>query len=514
MQRRGKVLIGLMMTMGLAAMDSTIVATAIPSVVRDLGGFTLFAWVFSIYVLMQAVTIPIYGKLADLFGRKPLLLIGTLIFLGGSALAGMSPNMLALIAFRGVQGIGAGAIMPLVSTLAGDLYDVRERARIQGWLSSVWGISAIIGPAIGGFFAEYASWRWIFYVNIPLGALAIGLIIAFLHEDVTHRAHRIDYAGAALLAGGTGLIIFAALEGGVGWAWLSAPSALVLGLAALLLGAFVWRERRAAEPIMPLWVFRRRVLVGANLATLALGLLSIGVTSFLPTYAQGVLGVDAVTAGFLLAAMSISWPIASALSGRLYLRIGFRDAALIGAGLAVAAGGIFLALGPGAPPVLAGLGSFVMGAGLGLLSTPLLVGIQTVVGWNRRGVVTGANMFGRQLGQAVGAAIFGSIVNVALFTWLQRAPAAIAGEVPADSNTVTQVLGGKGAGALSPAAAAYVRDGLATAMHLVFAAQVIIALASVIILLLTPRRFDPLPFAEDEPAPPQSLSAPPEVAPV
>lgn len=503
------------MTMGLAAMDSTIVATAIPSVVRDLGGFTLFAWVFSIYVLMQAVTIPIYGKLADIFGRKPLLLIGTLIFLGGSALAGMAPNMIMLIAFRGVQGIGAGAIQPIVSTVTGDLYNVRERARVQGWLSSVWGISAIIGPAIGGFFAEYASWRWIFYVNIPLGALALGLIAAFLHEDVGHRAHRIDYTGAALLAGATGLIIFAALEGGVGWPWLSAPSALVLGLAALLLVAFIWQERRAAEPIMPLWVFRRRVLVGTNLATLALGLLSIGVTSFLPTYAQGVLGVDAVTAGFLLGAMSISWPIASALSGRLYLRMGFRNAALIGTVLAVAAGAIFLALGPGAAPWLAGLGSFVMGAGLGLLSTPLLVGIQTVVGWNRRGVVTGSNMFARQLGQAVGAAIFGSIVNATLFAWLQQAPASIAGQVPANSNTITQVLGGNGTGALTPAAATYVRDGLATAMHLVFIALVAIALATIVVLLLTPRQFDPLRFAgEDDPAPPQSAPAAPEVAPV
>ncbi len=496
---RGRVLVGLILTMALTAMDTTIVATAIPSIVRDLGGFSLFAWVFSVYVLMQSVMIPVYGKLADLYGRKPVLLAGVVIFLTGSVLSGMAWNMIALIAFRGLQGIGAGAIQPMVLTVAGDLYTVQERARIEGWLSSVWGISAVIGPAIGGLFAEYVSWRWIFYINVPLGALAMFVIITYLHEDVARRRHRIDFAGAALLAGGVGLFIFGVLEGGVHWAWLSTPSLSVFAIAAAVLAAFVWREGRAAEPMVPPWVFGRRLLIGANLTTVTLGLLSIGLTTFLPTFAQGVIGVDAVVAGFILAAMSIGWPVSSAMSGRIYLRIGFRDTALIGAGLTLISGLVFVSLPASSPAWPAALGSLIMGAGLGLLSTPLLVGVQSVVGWNRRGVVTGANLFTRQIGQAVGAAIYGSVANSALAGWLAHPPASIAGQLPPSLNDASQVIGGN-APNLSGAAAEYVRQGLYLATHRVFLGLTIVAVAAIVLLLLTPRRFEWLRFEGDEPA--------------
>lgn len=495
---RGRVLLGLVLAMGLAAMDTTIVATAIPSIVRDLGGFSLFAWVFSIYVLVQAVSVPIYGKLADLYGRKPLLLFGTITFLGGSVLSGISWNMVSLILFRGVQGIGAGALTPIIFTVVGDLYTIQERARIQGWLSSVWGISAVIGPAIGGFFVEFASWRWIFYINLPLGLVAIFMIVSSLHESVERRPHHIDYLGAALLTVGVGLLIFATLEGGVGWPWLSPQTALFLLVATLALAGFVWQERRAAEPMLPLWVFTRRLVLGANLATFVLGLLAIGLTTILPTFAQGVMRTDAVVAGFILAVMSISWPIASAFSGRFYLRMGFRDAALIGAGLTVAAGLVFVALPANASPWLATLGSLTMGAGLGLLSVPLVVGVQSVVGWNRRGVVTGSNMFARQLGQALGAAVFGGILNAALANWLQHASGAFAAQLPANVNDVSNVLGGSGSLGLSAAAVAYLRQGLYVASHQVFIALTLVAVLGVLVLLWTPRRFDTLTFAEEE----------------
>jgi EmrB/QacA subfamily drug resistance transporter len=494
---RRKVLIGLLLSMALAAVDVTIVATAIPSIVRDLGGFSLFAWVFSIYVLAQAVTIPVYGKLADLYGRKPVLTAGILIFLAGSMLSGLAWSMTALILFRGLQGLGAGAIIPMVSTVAGDIYTVEERARIQGWLSSVWGIAGVTGPAVGGFLTAYLSWRWIFYLNLPIGALALYMILTNLHEDVPRRAHRIDYPGAILLAAGAGFFIFGTLEGGVRWAWTSLSSLSVFAAAAIFLTAFVWQERRAAEPMLPLWIVRHRLLMGANLTTSAIGLLAIGLTTFVPTYAQGVLGASAILAGFVLAAMSLSWPVTSALAGRLYLRIGFRDTALIGAVICLASGLVFVSLPETAALGLPALGCFIMGAGLGFLSTPMIVGVQSVVGWNRRGVVTGANMFSRQIGQAIGVAVYGSLANAVLADRFRDAPVAIAAELPGDVNATSDVF--DGGSTLSAAAETYIRHGLYLASERVFWALTVVAVACIVVLLLTPRRWQPLRFPDDDP---------------
>ncbi|MEO7937134.1 MAG: MFS transporter, partial [Burkholderiaceae bacterium] len=321
------ILAALMMTLMLAAMDITIVSTAIPQIVGDLGGFALFAWVFSIYLLAQTATIPIYGKLADTFGRKPILIVGTVIFLLGSVASALAWNMVALIVFRGLQGLGAGSIIATVNTLAGDLYSVRERARIQGWLSSVWGVAAMIGPLLGGAFADYASWRWIFLINLPIGVVSIMLIARFLHEKPNHRRHRIDFAGAGLMLVAGASLIFALLQGGQAWPWFSSPSLLVFALAAVLIAATVVVERRASEPIMPGWLWRQPVLACTNLAMIGMGLAMIGPSTYLPIFGQSVLGLGAIAAGFVLASMSIGWPVASSLSGRLYLRIGFRDTA-------------------------------------------------------------------------------------------------------------------------------------------------------------------------------------------
>jgi EmrB/QacA subfamily drug resistance transporter len=495
---RRNVLVGLMLTMALVAMDTTVVATAVPSIVQDLGGFSQFTWVFSIYVLAQAVTIPIYGKLADLYGRKPILLTGIGIFILGSVLSGVAWNMFALIAFRGLQGIGAGAIQPVVTTVAGDLYTVKERARIQGWLSSVWGIAGVVGPAFGGFFAQYLTWRWIFYINVPLGALAVIMIWKFLQESVERKQHKIDYGGSMLLAFGLGALIFGVLEGGVRWAWLSQTSVIIFAASAALLLAFIMQERRAPEPTVPLWDYGRRVLLGANLATASLGFLSIGLTTFLPTFAEGVLGVSALFAGFVLSAMSISWPIASAFSGRAYLRIGFRDTALTGSIICLIAGISFFLLPASVPVWLVVLVTFLIGAGFGFMSTPLIVGVQSLIGWNRRGGVTGANLFSRQLGQALGAAIYGSIANAVLLGKLNDAPASLSGQLPTTLNDASEALNSNSSG-LSAAAEAYLRDALYQATHQVFFAIAIIATLTVLVLLATPRIFERLHFADDAP---------------
>jgi EmrB/QacA subfamily drug resistance transporter len=412
---RRAVVAALMLAVGLAAVDATIVATAIPQIVADLGSFSLFPWIFSIYLLTNAVTVPIYGRLSDVFGRKPILLVGIAGFLVGSVLCALSWSMVALIAFRGVQGLAAGAILPTTTTIVGDLYEPAERGKIQGYISSVWGVTAILGPAIGGLFAQYWTWRGIFWLNLPLGLGAAWLIHGHLHEHVQRRSHRIDYAGALSLTVACTLLILALLEGGVSWSWTSPVSIGLFAASAALLVVFVRIERTVSEPILPLWIFERRTLVAGNLAGLAIGAILIGQSSYVPTYAQKVVGVGAVLAGFAMASMTIGWPIAATLAPRVYMRVDFRRTAILG-GVITIAGCLLLAtfVGEHSPLWHVAFASFVLGVGMGFASVSTVVAVQSVVGWNRRGVVTGSNMFIRTLGSAVGIAVFGSIANARL----------------------------------------------------------------------------------------------------
>jgi multidrug resistance protein len=484
---RRPVLIALMVAMTLSAMDSTIVATAIPQVVGDLGGFSLFSWVFSAYLLTQTVSIPVYGKLADLWGRKPVLIIGAVIFLAGSALSASAWSMISLICFRGLQGLGAGSIMATVNTLAGDLYDLEERGRVQGWLSSVWGVSAVVGPALGGSLAQYVSWRWIFVINLPLGAAAIVLIARYLHERVTRTRHRIDAAGAVAILLAAGALIFGLVQGGVAWPWWSVPSAAVFAVALAATAAAVLAERRAAEPIVPPWFWRRRVLSGSGLAALGLGLLVIGPFTFLATYGQAVLGLGAVAAGAVLATMSIGWPLASAVSARFFLGLGFRDTEITGAVICFAGIGAFL-LPAGAGTVwLPVLSSFVLGFGLGLISVCTVVAPQSTVRWEQRGVVTGVVMFCRYLGQSLGAAVFGAIFNAALGSRLRAAPAGLRATLPHQVNQVGPAL--TRAGPPGDAAARYLRSAITAATHDVYLALAAVAVATLLVSLVVPRRF-------------------------
>ena len=423
---RGPVLVSLMLSTGLVAIDSTIIATAVPSIVANLGGFAQFPWLFSVYLLAQAVTIPIYGKLADLFGRKPVMLVGIGLFLLGSVLSGAAWSMPALIAFRAVQGLGAGAVQPMSLTIAGDLYSTAERGKVQGYLGAVWGTSAVVGPTLGGVFSEYLSWRWIFFVNVPLCLLAAWALVRNLHEQVTRRRHTLDYAGAALLSAGCTLLILGLLEGGEAWRWVSTPGIAVPVGGALLVGAFLLVERRAAEPVLPLWVFRRRMLVTSTLVSLGVGAVLIGLTSYVPTYVQGVLGTGPLVAGFALATLTLGWPVSAWQSSRVYLRLGFRTTALIGSAVTILGAALTALLTAHATVVEVGAVCFVAGAGLGLVAGPALIAAQATVGWSQRGVVTGTNMFGRSMGSAVGVAVFGAIANATLDAGSRRPPADLA----------------------------------------------------------------------------------------
>jgi EmrB/QacA subfamily drug resistance transporter len=458
---RGPILLSVMLSVGLVAIDSTILATAVPAIVDDLGGFAQFPWLFSIYLLAQAVCMPIFAKLSDLVGRKPVMLAGIALFVLGSVLCGLAWSMPALIVFRAVQGLGAGAVQPTAMTIIGDVYSVAERAKVQGYTASVWAIASVVGPTLGGVFVDFLDWRFIFFVNVPLGALAAWVLARRFHEGVTRQLHRIDYAGAVLLAVGTSLLVLGLLEGGVLWRWSSVPSVAVLagGVAAVV--AFALVERRAAEPIIPPWVLRSRLLNTTNLASLAVGVMLIGLTSYIPLYVQGVLGQNALVAGFALAALTLGWPISAASAGRIYLRIGFRGTALIGSGILLAGAALLVLLSPDSSVWQVGATCFVVGLGMGLVASPTLIAGQSAVEWNVRGVVTGTNLFARSMGSALGIAVFGALANASL----------------------ARSSGGK----VSTTAAGIPAPALDAALHTVFLGSAAVAVVLLVAVALMPR---------------------------
>ncbi|MFF0890681.1 MFS transporter [Streptomyces sp. NPDC003456] len=473
---RSAVVAALMLSMALAALDATVVSTAVPQIVGDLGGFSVFSWLFSGYLLAVTVTLPVYGRLSDTFGRKPVLVVGSVLFLLGSLLCALAWNMGALIAFRVVQGLGGGALQGTVQTLAADLYPLEDRPKIQAKLSTVWAVSAVAGPGLGGVLAAYADWRWIFLVNLPIGAVALWLIVRHLHEPerdpVPHA--RVDRAGALAVFACGGVLLTALVQGGVAWPWLSPPSLGLFGAGLALAAVVVLVERRAADPIIPGWVWRRRTIAAVNLALGALGLLMVAPTVFLPTYAQSVLGLAPVAAGFVLSVWTLSWPVSAALSQHVYRRIGFRDTALLGIGAAALVLFAFPFLPyPGhawQPTVL----MLLLGAALGLFQLPLIVGVQSTVGWAERGTATASVLFCRQTGQTIGAAVFGAVANGVLAARLGGS---------GDLDSVTRALDG----GVAPQAT---RRAIADAVHAVYlGAAGAAALAFVLLLLLAPRKF-------------------------
>ncbi|MEU4320160.1 MDR family MFS transporter [Nocardia fluminea] len=411
---RGPVLASLILATGLVALDSTILATAVLSITDSLGDFTLFPWLFTSYLLAQAVTVPIYGALADTFGRKPVMLFGIAVFALGSLLCGLASSMLALIVFRAVQGIGAGAIQPTTMVIAGDLYTLAERATIQGYLAGVWAVASVTGPLLGGICADYLGWRWIFLVNLPLAALAAWMLVRNFDESVPRRGRGIDWAGAVLLTLGAGTLVLGLLEGGHAWAWGSPVGVAVFGCAGLSLTLFVVVEARTTHPILPLWVFTRRVVLASSVAAVLGGALLFAFTTYVPMFNQGVLGSSALVAGLVTGALTLGWPLAAARAGKVYLRFGFRTCAVLGSTVAALGAATTLLLDEQSALWQVAASCFVVGAGMGLVATPTLIAAQTSARWAERGVVTSATMFARSLGSAVGVAVFGAIVNARL----------------------------------------------------------------------------------------------------
>jgi EmrB/QacA subfamily drug resistance transporter len=404
------VFIALMLGMFLAALDQSIVSTALPTIVGDLGGLNHLSWVVTSYLLASTLSTPIYGKLGDMYGRKPVFLVAILIFLAGSMLAGLSESMGELIGFRALQGIGAGGLMVGAQAIIADIVPPRERGRYMGLIGSVFAVAFVAGPLIGGFFVDNLSWRWVFYVNVPIGALAVVIVITRLHLHTPHTRHRIDYLGAALLSGGVGALILLATWGGTEYAWGSNEIVGLGIVGVVLLAVFVWWERRATEPILPLQLFRSRIFSVANAMGFTIGMAMFGAIIFIPLFLQVVYGASATGAGLRMVALMVGLLSASILSGRAITRIGrYRPFPI--AGTAVLVVGMFLLslLGVDTPPWVASAYMVVVGVGLGLVMQVLVLVVQNDSRPEEIGVATASATFFRGVGGAFGVALFGTI---------------------------------------------------------------------------------------------------------
>lgn len=408
------VMIALMTATFLTALDIMVVGTAMPTVIGQLGGLSLYTWVFTAYLLTSTVTVPIYGKLADLYGRLPVFFTGVAIFLIGSALCGLAQSMEQLVAFRAVQGLGAGAVQPLVVTMIGDVFSIQQRARFTALFGAVWGISSVIGPFIGGTLTEAVSWRFIFYVNIPIGIVACLLLARYYPERAAHRSPSIDVKGAVLLTVGLTGMLLALTPGRAGTGVDPATFLLLAVPSALVLAAFVAVERRAQDPMLPLTIFRiPAITVGATVSLLTSAAL-FGLTSFIPLWEQGVQGGSATTAGLLLMPLSVCWSIGSFAGGKVIMHFGFRPCLLAGVGCILAGCAPFPAINPDWPLWLVGGLGAVVGIGLGFTSLASTVAAQNSVGWEQRGVATSTNLFARTVGGGIGVTLLGAVLTSGL----------------------------------------------------------------------------------------------------
>lgn len=463
---RAWVLLAAVLTIFMAAVESTIVATAMPTIVGILGGFHLFSWVFAAYLLSQAVTVPIYGRLADLYGRKHTFFFGISLFLAGSVLCGFAWNMATLVVFRAIQGLGAGAIMTLAMTIVSDLYTPAERGQVQGQISSAWGIASVAGPIVGAFLVQHLNWAMIFWVNIPVG-LAAMLILALTYKDeLRPRLHRIDYLGSVLLMLGTGALLLALVQASeLGILWV----AVLVLVSAVTLTVFFLHERIVAEPIVPLHMWKDRILAVCSFLSLMISVVMMSTTVFLPTYVQGVMGYGPLVAGFALTAMTISWPLAAMVSGRAIAHAPYRGLVISG-GIGLLLGAIMLVmLTPERGPIWAGAAAILTGTGMGFCNVTLLVASQASVSRSHRGLATSSVMFMRMFGQALGAALCGGILNFSL-----------ARRLPDAAHVVEELMDPVRRAALGADAIKPMIEAVAASLHQVYLAGILLALGVLI----------------------------------
>ena len=471
LSRRRAITAGLLLGMTLGALEATVVSTAMPTVIATLGGLAHYSWVFAAYLLTSTASVPIWGRLSDLYGRRRMYLLGVAVFLIGSVMAGAATSMAQLITARAIQGLGAGAIIPLSMTIVGELYALSERARTQALFSGVWGVASIAGPLVGGYITDAVSWRWVFYLNVPFGFCCMAVIALAYPASRSDKPVQVDWLGASLLFAGVSALLIAlgGEGGGIGW-WLGASVAL--------LGGFAIVERRAVEPILPVDLLRMPIITRSLVVVFLVGLALFGAIAFIPLFVQSVMGGSATQAGQVLTPLFLGWVVMSIVGARMTVRLGYRVSA-IGGSVLMTVGFIGLSLlGSQSPRTLLLASCTVLGAGMGTQMLSLLLAVQHGVDRSRLGLATSLNQFSRSIGAAVGVAVMGAI--------MARSLAGVPLPGGADGLTAS------GAMALSGA----VRDQFATALHRVFLAGTVVSAAGFVATLFLP----PVHFKQGVPA--------------
>ncbi|MEY2532588.1 MAG: hypothetical protein QOF29_498 [bacterium] len=462
----------------LAALDQTVVATALPQIVTDLKSFEQLSWVITAYLLAATVTVPLYGKLSDIYGRRRLFVVSIAIFLIGSVLCGAAQSMGQLIAFRALQGIGAGGLLPLAQAAIGDLFSPRERGRYQGYIGAMWATAAIAGPLIGGTLTDAASWRWIFYVNVPLGALALIVVLKTMPAPARAVSHRIDYAGAAVLTAAATCVLLACTWGGTTYPW-DAPQVLGTAVAGVvLLAVFLRIERRVEEPVLPLGLFRMRIFAVSTVGGLVVGAVLFAVSIYVPVYSQAVQQVSATSSGVILIPFSLAWVASATITGQMISRTGRYRPFPIAGGAMVLVGLILLALlDAGSSPAWVGTILAVAGFGMGMTFQPYVIATQNAVDPANLGIATATIQFFRSMGGSLAVAALGTLLANRLAAGLEERLGPDASRV--DTNRLLE-----GSGAVPADLAAGTHAALADALHAVFIAAVPLGVLAIVMALM------------------------------
>ncbi|HEY0297548.1 MAG TPA: MDR family MFS transporter [Bordetella sp.] len=470
LSRRPYIVAAIMIAMAMVAIEATIVSTAMPQIAADLHGLDLYSWVFSAFLLAQTTMTVVFGKLADVIGRRPMMLLGIAIFLLGSLLSGFAPSMPWLIAFRLIQGVGAAAVQPLCMIIVADYYPAAQRGKVQGYLASVWAISAVLGPLVGGLIIHHLSWAWIFWINVPVGIAAATTFMLYMRSDTVHKRPSIDVLGALLFTVAVASLMMVLADGAnlpPGWVW----KLLVVCVASAAI--FAWHEQRVADPMVSFKLWGSRAMASANTATMLSGMALIGLTSFLPMYAQGVLHQSPIAAGIVLTLIMVGWPAGATLAARNFTKTGLRPVFIVGSVL-IPVGSLFMVfLQPGSSPLQAAAGSLIMGFGMGLFSISCLILIPEIVDRSQQGSATASNLFSRNLGSTLGAAVFGAVLNYGM----------------TNNSTGTAITSDQLKHALesSDASGQVVGQILQHSLHLTFLAVFIVSAAILALVLYIPR---------------------------